>query len=69
VQRVVGWHRLGYSAEEIARRIGHISIWDIYSALAYYHANRGAIDQLLADEENDYDRLASEFTEVGHAKP
>ncbi len=62
VQRIVGWHRLGYSAEEIARLIGHISIWDVYSALAYYDRNRGKIDQLLEQEQADYDHLAREST-------
>ena len=69
VQRVVGWHRLGYSAEEIARIIGHLSIWDIYSALAYYHANRETIDRLLVQEAVDYDQLAAEFSAPAHAKP
>jgi uncharacterized protein (DUF433 family) len=57
VQRVVGWHRLGYSAEETARLIGHISIWDVYSALAYYDVHREQIDRLLAEEDADYERL------------
>ncbi len=61
MQRIVGWHRLGYSAEEIARIIGHVSIWDVYSALTYYDRTRERIDQLLAQEQIDYDRLASEF--------
>jgi uncharacterized protein (DUF433 family) len=69
VQRVVGWHRLGYSAEEIARLIGHISIWDVYCALAYYCTHREAIDQFLADEEADYDRLAAEFSEGIQSRP
>src|SRR6266404_1768783 len=68
VQRVVGWHRLGYCAEEIARIIGHLSIWDIYSALAYYHTNREAIDRLLVQEDADYDLLAAEFSPPAHAK-
>ncbi len=68
VQRVVGWHRLGYSAEDIARLIGHISIWDVYSALAYYRTNRHLIDRLLTDEDADFDRLAAEAGEASHAK-
>src|SRR3989304_3103709 len=69
VQRVVGWHRLGYSAEEIARLIGHLSIWDVYCALAYYRANQQEIDLLLVQEEADYDRLAAEFSEANPARP
>lgn len=69
VQRVVGWHRQGYSAEEIARLIGHITIWDVYSALAYYHAHRQDIDQLLAQEDADYERLSAEAEKRHQPKP
>jgi uncharacterized protein (DUF433 family) len=69
VQRVVGWHRLGYSAEEIARLIGHLTIWDVYSALAYYHAHHSEIDRLLTQEDADYERLADEAGSHTRAKP
>jgi uncharacterized protein (DUF433 family) len=51
VRRLVGWYRLGLNAEEIAERIGHITVGQVYAALAYYHANRGEIDADLATEE------------------
>ncbi|MFN8523466.1 MAG: DUF433 domain-containing protein [Chloroflexota bacterium] len=40
VSRVVTWHRRGLTPEEIAGRIGHVSVGQIHAALAYYHANR-----------------------------
>ena len=58
VRRVAGWYRLGRSAEEIAAQYGHLSLSQVYAALAYYHANRDAINGELDHEESEYDRLA-----------
>ena len=51
VRRIASLYRLGLNAEEITARIGHLSIGQIYAALAYYHANRAEIDDDLAAEE------------------
>lgn len=52
VERVVGWYKLGLTPEEIAVRIGHLSLAQVHAALAYYHANReeveAAIDSTIA---------------------
>src|SRR5438128_1636694 len=59
VMRVAGWYKLGLSPEEIAEQIG-LSLAQVYAALAYYHANREAIDADLEDEATLYDKLAEE---------
>ena len=59
VMRIAGWHKLGYSPEEIARKI-RLSLAQIHAALAYYHANQEAIDADLDHETAEYDRLAQE---------
>lgn len=51
VARIAGWYRLGLQAEEIADRIGHVSVGQVYAALAYYHANREEIDADLTSED------------------
>lgn len=51
VRRIVTSHRLGLTAEEIADHISHISVGQVYAALAYYHANREEIDADLAEED------------------
>lgn len=51
VRRIVVWYRLGLSPEEIADRIGHLNIAQVYAALTYYHANREEIDADLAAED------------------
>ena len=57
VMRIAGWHKLGHTPEEIARKIG-LSLAQIHAALAYYHANQGAIDADLEVEAAEHDRLA-----------
>ncbi len=48
ISRIVAWYQLGLSPEEIAERIGHLTIAQIYTALTYYHLNRSEIDADLA---------------------
>ncbi len=50
VDRIVGWYKLGLSPEEIADRIGHLSLAQVHAALAYYHANRAEIERAMAIE-------------------
>lgn len=57
VRRVAIWYKLGYGAEEIAHEIGHLTLAQVYAALAYYHANRDEIDADIAAEEAEADRI------------
>lgn len=57
VRRVVVLYKQGAGAEEIARRMSHLNLAQVYAALAYYHANRDEIEADLAEEEAEYDRL------------
>ena len=59
VMRVAGWHKLGCEPEEIARKTG-LSLAQIHAALAYYHANRVAVDADLDHEASEYNRLQGE---------
>ena len=59
VMRIAGWQKLGFTAEEIARK-AELSLAQVHAALAYYHANKEMIDVDLADEAADYDRLRQE---------
>ena len=51
VQRIVGWYKLGLMPEEIADRIGHLSLAQVHAALAFYHANRDGIEAAMAADE------------------
>ncbi len=61
VHRIVGWYKLGWSPEEIADRIGHISLAQVHAALTYYHANREAMEAEIEAEEAEADRLEQEY--------
>jgi uncharacterized protein (DUF433 family) len=51
VRRIVGWYNLGLAPEEIAAKMEHLTLAQIYAALAYYHANRDEIDTDIAAED------------------
>jgi uncharacterized protein (DUF433 family) len=59
VRRIVVLYKQGADVEEIARRMSHLSLAQVYAALAYYHANRDEIESDLAEEEAEYSRLAA----------
>jgi uncharacterized protein (DUF433 family) len=60
VNRIATWYNMGLRPEEIAGRIGHLSLAQVYAALAHYHANRDEIDAEIAAEEVEADRLEQE---------
>lgn len=51
VRRIVGWYKLGLTAEEIAAEVPHLTLAQVHAALAYYHANQEEIEQDIAEEE------------------
>jgi len=57
VQRIAGWYKLGLTPEEIADRIGHLTLAQVHAALAYYHANRDEIEAAIRAEEVEAERL------------
>jgi len=59
VRRVVVLYKEGASAEEIAHRMSHLSLAQVYAALAYYHANLDEIEADLAEEDAEYWKLAA----------
>ncbi|MEI8372082.1 MAG: DUF433 domain-containing protein [Planctomycetota bacterium] len=62
VLRIAGWYKLGWSPEEISRRIGHISLAQVHAALTYYHANKEAMEAEMAAEDALYDQLEREHS-------
>jgi uncharacterized protein (DUF433 family) len=57
VRRIVRWYKLGLTPEEIADEFGHLTLAQVYAALAYYHTNRDEIEADLAAEEAEVERL------------
>ena len=51
VHRVAGYHRLGYSPEEIVGLLSSLSLPQVYAAIAHSLANPEEIEQALREEE------------------
>jgi uncharacterized protein (DUF433 family) len=51
VRTVARWYKLGLSPEEIAGEIPHLNLAQIYTAIAYYHANQAQMEAEMATEE------------------
>ncbi len=64
VRRIVWWYKQGISPEEIADRIGHLTLAQVYAALAYYHANRDEIEEDLATEEGEAEASERQYTQA-----
>ena len=66
VRRIVEWYELGLSPEEIVHEIGHITLAQVFAALAYYHANRREIEADLANEKDIAEQLEAAQGGAGH---
>jgi len=60
VRGIAIWYNLGYTPEEIAAQIPHLTLAQIHAAVAYYHANQEQMDAELAAEEAESERLVRE---------
>jgi uncharacterized protein (DUF433 family) len=68
VMRIASWYKLGLSAEEIASEVGHLSLAQVYAALAYYHANTEEIDAAIkADEQEGLELEREHYRNAGAA--
>ncbi len=61
LNQIATLYKQGLSAEDIADQYPHISLAQVYSALAYYHTNREAVEAELAAEKAEAERLEKEF--------
>ena len=57
VRTIVRWYKLGMSPEEIAAEYSHLDLAQVYAALAYYHANRDAMEADMMTEEAESDKI------------
>ena len=61
VKRIIGWYKLGLTAEEIVEQYeGHLSLAQIYAALSYYHSNQEKFDKAIAMDEQEADHLENQ---------
>jgi uncharacterized protein (DUF433 family) len=60
VRSIVIWYQQGSTPEQIVDQFGHLSLAQVYAALAYYHANRDEIDADLAEEDRLFEALTAD---------
>ncbi|HAG83271.1 MAG TPA: hypothetical protein DCL61_19540 [Cyanobacteria bacterium UBA12227] len=65
VRRIVTWYKRGLNAEEIASRIGHLTLAEVYAALTYYHANTAEIEADLLHQALEAKRLEALYSNSG----
>lgn len=53
VNQIVVLYKQGYSAEDIADQYPHLTLAQVYTALAHYHANREEMEADLATESQE----------------
>jgi uncharacterized protein (DUF433 family) len=61
VHRIVGWYKLGMSPEEIVDEFSHLSLAQVYAALAYYHSNYREIESDIQAEEQVEERIIEQL--------
>ena len=61
VNQMAIWYKEGSSPEEIADQYPHLTLAQVYTALAYYHANREEVEADLAAERAEAELLEKEF--------
>jgi uncharacterized protein (DUF433 family) len=64
VNQLVVCYKQGYSPEEIADQYPHLTLAQVYTALAYYHANREEMEAELAAEKLEADQLEQAYQQL-----
>lgn len=57
VHRIATLYKQGQTAEDIARTYPHLSLGQVYTALAHYHMNREEVESEMAALDAQYDDL------------
>lgn len=65
VHRIATLYKQGQSPEEMVQTYPHLSLGQVYAALAYYHANRSEIESELAAADAMYDELPRDCPPTG----
>ncbi len=64
VNQIAALYKQGYTPEEIADQYSHLSFAQVYTALAYFHANKEEVEADLDAEKAEAIRLEREFTKA-----
>ena len=68
VNQIVIWYKQGYNPEEITELYSHLTLAQVYTALAYYHANKEEIENDLSTVEKDADMHEQQYVPTGDTR-
>jgi uncharacterized protein (DUF433 family) len=60
VRRIALDYKMGLTPEEMTQEIPHLTLSQVYAALAYYHTNKDIIEADIAAQEAEAERLEAE---------
>jgi uncharacterized protein (DUF433 family) len=69
IRTIAKWYKLGLSPEEIQAEISHLTLAQVYAALAYYHANLDEMESEIVNEEEESNRIEAEHLRVTSGVP
>jgi uncharacterized protein (DUF433 family) len=61
VRRIALDYKMGLSPEEITKEIPHLTLSQVYAALAFYHTNKDMIEADIAAQQAEAERLEAEY--------
>jgi len=64
VRTITNGYKKGYSPDEIMEQYDQISLFQIYAALTYYHANQKEIEDDIMEEDKEYNRLFNKYNQL-----
>ena len=62
VRRILAIYKQGYSTDEIVAEKDYLTLAQVHAALAHYHINQQVIDQDLAEEAAEYEKLSAQVS-------
>ncbi len=65
VNQIVVCYKQGYNPEEITELYPHLTLAQVYTALAYYHGNRDLVESSLESEKEEAEMLERQYMQSG----
>ncbi|MDA0837661.1 MAG: DUF433 domain-containing protein [Planctomycetota bacterium] len=60
VHRIATLYKQGQTAEDILQTYPHLTLGQIYTALAYFHENRQEVEATFAEDDAEFEKLKNQ---------
>lgn len=62
IHRIAVLYKQGQQPEEILQTYPHLTLSQVFTALAYFHANRDEIERELSSQDAEYEELKQQLS-------